>query len=297
MKRLIAFTLMLTMLFSAACAKGAQEIIRDIVMNNDDGWDRVYAITPAEYNTDELKKFAFGDQAGEAVLEEREYGFQHYYLPGVNGVPFCGAGADHYLFHTMQSRLSIYRYKGEYHDEYQFDLSANVYPDGQLPEGMISAEEAEAIAAFVAPMLGLKDAHHLSTTAYGRLPGSVPGYKAIYLQRLNSRPIYWGAADATGDADTQPTTNLLEVVIAGADGELIRAQGEWSAFEPAGHPAQVISPEAAQEVFRSAGIDPQPMERCYWLTPDPGQRNAIPAYRAYNSFLNALTGEWLQLAP
>lgn len=294
MKRLIAFTLMLMLLFSAACAEGAQEIIRDIVMNNDDGWDRVYAISPAEYNMDELKKFAFGDQAGEAVLEKREYGFQHYHLPGIDGVPFCGAGADHYLFRPMQSRVSIYRYKGEYHDEYQFDLSANVYPDGKLPEGLITVEEAEAIAAFVAPMLGLKDAHHLSTTAYGRVPGSVPGYKLVYLQRHNSRPVYWGAATAQTDDDVQPRTNLLEVVIAGADGDLIRAQGEWSHFEPVDSSAQVISPEAAQEIFRSAGINPQNMERCYWLTPDPNQRKAYPAYRAYTSFLNALTGEWLQ---
>ena len=292
MKRLMGLILMLMMLFSTACAQDAQSVLQEIVTTRDDSIDCVYTIGAAQYNMDALQALTFGEQAEDAVLENREYGFQHYHLPDIDGVPFCGAGPDHYLYYGMQARISIYRSTG---DDHQFALSENVHPSGKLPEGMISAEEAKTIADDIAPELGLSSPHYLSTTAYGRMTGAVQGYKLVYLQRLNDRPIYWGASF---DTENQPTTNILEVIIAGIDGTLIRVDGEWSSFAPAGEQKTVLAFEAAQATFLRAGIDPQGMERCYWMTPygDDNGKKAYPAYRVKNAYLNALTGEWLQFA-
>ena len=291
MKRLMSLLLMLIMLFSTAYAQDMQSVLQEIVMIRDDSVDCVYTISPAQCDIDALTAFAFGDQAKESVLENREYGFQHYHLPDIDGVPFCGAGPDHYLYYGMQARISIYRSTG---DDHQFNMSENVYPDGKLPEGMITAEEARSISDTIAPALGMLEPCYLSTTAYGRLTKAVQGYKLVYLQKLNNRSIYWGAS---ADTDNQPTTNLLEVVIAGADGELIRAEGEWSSFAPAGDPQKVITWEAAQEAFLRLGIDPQNMERCYWMTPyaDENGKKAYPAYRVKSTYMNAISGELLQL--
>lgn len=51
-------------------------------------------------------------------------------------------------------------------------------------------------------------------------------------------------------------------------------------------------------MFLKLGIDPQSMERCYWMTPhaDESGKKAYPAYRVKNTYLNAITGEWLQVA-
>ena len=292
MKRILSLILMLMMLVSTACAQDAQSVLQEIVITRDDSVDCIYMISPAQCNTNALLAFAFGEQAEVSVLENREYGFQHYHLPGIDGVPFCGAGPDHYLYYGMQARISIYRSTGADH---QFNLSENVYPSGKLPEGMISSEEAKTIADSIAPELKLDASHYLSTTAYGRMNGAVQGYKLVYLQKLNNRPVYWGASY---DTENQPTTNLLEVVINGADGELIKAEGYWSSFTPAGDPQKVLVREVAEEAFAKVGIDPTGMERCYWMTPygDDNGKKAYPAYRVKDTYLNALTGEWLQLA-
>lgn len=291
MKRLMSLLLMLIMLFSTAYAQDIQSVLQEIVVTRDDSVDCVYMISPAQCNMDVLRTFAFGEQADESVLESREYGYQHYRLPDIDGVPFCGAGPNHYLYYGMQAGISIYRSTG---NDHQFDMSHNVYPDGNLPEQMISAEKARSIADTIAPTLGLTEPHYLSTTAYGRLTNAVQGYKLIYLQKLNNRSIYWGAS---ADTENQPTTNLLQVVIGGADGELIKAEGYWSNFTPTSDPQKVITQETAQEAYAKIGLDPQNMERCYWMTPygDDNGKKAYPAYRVENTFLNALTGEWLQL--
>ena len=291
MKRLMSLLLMLIMLFSTAYAQDMQSVLQEIVMIRDDSVDCVYTISPAQCDIDALTAFAFGDQAKESVLENREYGFQHYHLPDIDGVPFCGAGPDHYLYYGMQARISIYRSTG---DDHQFNMSENVYPDGKLPEGMITAEEARSISDTIAPALGMLEPCYLSTTAYGRLTNALQGYKLVYLQKLNNRSIYWGAS---ADVNNQPETNRLEVVIAGKDGELIRAAGYWSSFAPAGDPQKVIAWEAAQEAFLRLGIDPQNMERCYWMTPyaDENGKKAYPAYRVKSTYMNAISGELLQL--
>ena len=291
MKRLMSLFLMLIMLFSTAYAQDMQSVLQEIVMIRDDSVDCVYTISPAQCDIDALTAFAFGDQAKESVLENREYGFQHYHLPDIDGVPFCGAGPDHYLYYGMQARISIYRSTG---DDHQFNMSENVYPDGKLPEGMITAEEARSISDTIAPALGMLEPCYLSTTAYGRLTNALQGYKLVYLQKLNNRSIYWGAS---ADVNNQPETNRLEVVIAGKDGELIRAAGYWSSFAPAGDPQKVIAWEAAQEAFLRLGIDPQNMERCYWMTPyaDENGKMAYPAYRVKSTYMNAISGELLQL--
>ncbi len=250
--------------------------------------DCVYLVQPAECNMDKLKELAFGEKAGQAVLEKREYGYQHYDLPEAEGVPFCGAGPEDALL--AQARISIYCKAGE---AYQFEMTENVCPDGTLPQGMLTADEARAITEAIPPALGLEEPQLLSTTTYGRMLDSVPGYKMTYLQRLNGLPVYWGAA---ADRFTQPESNLLQICVDGRNGELCHARGMWSRFTPAGNAQTLLDTEKAHSAFQAIGMNADRMERCYWMMPDPGTQpvKAYPAYRVSNTFLNAITGEWLQ---
>lgn len=105
--------------------------------------------------------------------------------------------------------------------------------------------------------------------------------------------MYWGSA---GDAEKQPQTNRIEVVIDGRNGQLVALEGYWSEFVPAEAPINLLDEEKAREVFLRVGIAPVGMERCYFLTPAAGKNSrAIPAYRLGISFIDAHTGQWLQM--
>jgi len=251
--------------------------------------DQTHSIAPADVDVKALQELCFGTDAQRIAETQREYGYSSFSLAASGGVPFCGYGPDSPATQLLQSRITIIRDADVAH---QYGEVNSVIPGGVAPCGL-SPEEARQIADGVMEKLGIDEPEYLFTTAYGRMKGTIPEYKITYLQRLGGLPVYWGSVE---DEERQPLTNRIEVVIDGRNGELVVLQGYWSKFVPAEAPVALFDEEKACEVFRRVGISPAGIERCYFLTPAAGMKSrAIPAYRAGNNFIDAHTGQWLQL--
>lgn len=275
MKKLAAFVLLCRLLSSCALA------------------DCLYAIQPAQPNMKALKDAAFSSRAQDAAEEQRDYGRVFYSLPDRNGPPFCGAGPDSELMQYYQSRISVVP-EVEDRELHQFSMMENLFSQSELSvTGGIAREHVMSIAQNWMNRLDMMDARMLSIATYGRIESLKLDYKITFLQTLNGLPIYWG--DMLDDG-RQPESNLAYVVLDGESGSLVELSAFWSRFTPLGEDTAEISRDEAAQAFTSLGLDAEAMERCYWMTPASGpDARAYPAYRVHNTFLNALTGEWLQL--
>lgn len=254
--------------------------------------DYVYSVKPAECNVSALHAICFGEGAKVESRKNSADRVIYHLTEKTESVPFCGVGP--YNAQMSQNIITLLRYSGE---EYQHKLSWNVFPNGTAP-GTVSADQAKTIADAFAPQIGLDGAQYLFTTAYGRIENAAPEYKITYVQRLNGLPVYWGAAVSNDDeADAwAESTNRMDVVIHANTGEVIELEAQWSAFASMGDPQELITEDQAASTFAEMRIEVLNLERCYWMTPLTGEdAKAYPAYRNGNSYLNALTGEWLQL--
>jgi len=269
MKRLIILLLAVLLLAGQASAAAMNE----------------YALSPFAADTQAMLALAFGDQAGDAQTDDREYPF--YSLPGTDGAPFCGqddtAGFG-------QTRLFIYTALTvtEDHEPYIWD---NIEPSGAA-KCALTAGEAQAQAEAILRALGITEYTLQGVTAYGRIDGLTSGYMAAFGETVDGVPVYWAAALHYDEMTWVPESNRIEINL--GDNGLALLQGGWAAFTPTRKGISIIAEDEAVAALQALGEDAGTAELCYLLTGTQEAPVALPAYRFQNRFVSAEDGAVLQ---
>lgn len=244
-----------------------------------------YSLAPLTVETQALLALTFGDQAGSAKLNDREYPF--YDLPNSDGAPFCG------LDTTMgfgQLRLTCYTALVAT-QKHEPDIWENIEPSG-VAKGTLTAQQAQAQAEAALQSLRITDYTLQSITAYGKLENLDSGYRVAFGQLLDGLPVYWAATLHTDDMDIAPESNRILVAL--GDSGLVMLSGFWSSFAPSGQAFDPIDEANAIAAFTAIGEQATSAELCYLLTGSQAAAQAIPAYRYQNRFIRAADGTVLQ---
>lgn len=243
-----------------------------------------YTLSPRDIDMEALKTLAFGEDKDKATREDRTDDI--LYQIDKNGPPFAGLGKGQY--HPQQSSVSVVKLCSlkQRHEEGVYD---NVVPTG-IASMATTREQALQTAQDAMALMGLDDHVLQSITAYGRRDFLAPSYKVAFGQTLHGLPIYWAAQD---NADqTFIDSNRVQITI--GDCGLYRIQGDWSAFTPAGKPAEILTEQQALAAFHALHIPADKAELCYLLDGTAQPATATPAWRYRNSFIHAGTGIVMQ---
>lgn len=268
MKRLLIFALLCCLLAGTALAQSLD----------------IYTLSPAAINEEGLQEVTFGVEIGIAQIDKsRDYLFVSL---DNEGPPFCGYDPIHY---APKSDVSIMRLcsQKQPHEE---GIYENVEPSG-IARTAITREDALNTARVTMEKLGIQDYVLQSVVAYGKLPFTAPSYKVSFGQAIGGLPVYW-AAPPEGMEQTNHDSNRAQIVV--GDCGLYSLQMMWSDMTPQGTPKPALPLEEALAAFAALGIPADTLELCYLLRPENGQHTATPAWRWQNSFLHAITGEWMQ---
>ena len=245
-----------------------------------------YTLSPFTVNTQAMLSLTFGDQVGNAQLNDREYPF--YDLPNSDGAPFCGID-DTAGF--MQARLSCYTALVAT-QKHEPEINDNVEPSG-VAKCAMTAQQAQAQAESALQMLEITGYDLQSITAYGRLKNLDGGYKVAFGQMLDGVPVYWEASLHLDDVTSvYPESNRIQVTL--GDGGLVMLSGFWSCFTPVGKEISAISEQEAISAFTGIGEQAASAELCYLLMGNQEAVKALPAYRFQNRFISAADGTLLQ---
>ena len=247
-----------------------------------------YTLSPFAFDTQAMIALAFGDQAADARINDRDYPF--YDLPNTGGAPFCGQN-DTVGF--GQARVSVYTALVAT-EEYSPYIPENIEPSG-VAKCALTPEQARADAQEWIKALGVTDAYLQSITAYGRVSKLPGGYLVAFGQTLDGAPVYWAASTQHQNEMTIQSSahsNRIEVVV--SDSGLLLIFGYWSAFTTTRQDIAVLSEEEAVAAFANLGEDAASAERCYLLTGTQEEPVALPAYRFQNRFISAEDGTVLQ---
>jgi hypothetical protein len=269
MKRMLSILLLGLLIFGAASAAATSE----------------YTLSPFVFDTQAMLALTFGDQADQAIRDDREYPF--YELPDSTGAPFCGQD-DTWGFGQMRFIVFTALVASENHEPNDYE---NVEPSGVAKCALTAAQAQEQAAAWLAE-LGVKDAYFQSVTAYGRISKLSGGYMIAFGQQADGLPVYWAAALRYDDMMPFPESNRIEVVV--GDSGPVMISGYWSAFAPTRRDVPVISEQEAIAAFAAIGERADTAELCYLLTGARDAAFAIPAYRWQNRFIAAEDGKLLQ---
>ncbi len=243
-----------------------------------------YTLSPAEVNVEAMKELAFGKDKDKARADtSREELFMDL---GVGGPPFIGVNNIHYV---PQSDISIVRAPDNKapHEE---GIWENVEPSG-VARTKITGDEAIKQAEDILARLGFTDYVLQSNVAYGRLEFTAPSYKVAFGQAIQGAPLYWAApAGGVENGDVDSNRALLTIDDAG----LYYLEMMWCKATPMGNPQEALPLENALEIFHASGMQADTAEICYLVRPENGRYTATPAWRYRNSFIHAVTGEWMQ---
>jgi len=247
-----------------------------------------YTLSPFAFDTEAMLTLAFGDQAADAQLNDRDYPF--YDLPNSSGAPFCGQN-DTMGFQQM--KLTVYTALVST-EQYEPFIPENIEPSG-VAKCALTPQQALADAEASLAELGVTDYALQSVTAYGRVSKLPGGYLLAFGQTLDGVPVYWAASthpEETYSPAAAAQPNRIKVVV--GDNGLILITGWWNAFTPTKQDAAVISEEEAIAAFADMGEDAASAELCYLLAGTQDAPVALPAYRSQNRFISAEDGAVLQ---
>jgi len=242
------------------------------------------------HQTEFIRELCFGDEYRDVVITSN-LGEVEGYREGRQGkAPYFIAGPDRSRKPVLQSHYYIRRSDDK---AYWFDRTMNAIPNG-IVVGGITMEEARILADEIAKGMDLPQAEFLYITAYGRIKGAKPVYKAVYVQKHDGLPLYWGLSDGT-DEPIQP--NAMEIILDAMTGDLVELEAHWSLLISAQTPHELRTEDEAIAMFSKLGVEPKGMERCYYLTPYSGRGDeamAYPAYRVGGNFYDLFYGRVMQ---
>lgn len=254
--------------------------------------DNILTVTalPNVHQTEYLREICFGDDQENVIIRTNQGEVEGYREGRQGKAPFFIAGPDRSRKPVLQSQYHI---RCSDDKAYWFDNSMNAIPSG-IVVGGITMEEARILADEIAKGMDLPQAEFLYITAYGRIEGTKPIYKAVYVQQVNGKPLYWGFSDGT-DESIHP--NTMEITLDAMTGELVELHAYWSLLVSANTPQLLKTEDDAIAMFVKMGLEPKGMERCYYLTPYSGKGDkamAYPAYRVGANFYDGYYGRIMQ---
>ena len=145
--------------------------------------------------------------------------------------------------------------------------------------------------------LGVTDVEPVYFSALGSMQGSAKCYKVVLRQTLNGLPVHWGQGVIKAKDDIEfNIVDGCEAVLVYSDRDgLLNANGRFCDFKPIGPKTGTVSQADADAKFAERNLTASTPEQCYYLSIDGAYATATLAWRVANTYLNAVTGEWLQL--
>lgn len=292
-KRSVLFVLCVLLLSIGLCGALAEES-RTVV----------WRVTAPVINTETLQTETFGADLSAVQIEQRSNDAVLWSL-GTDGLPFCGInynlGAE-----SIQARLNIIRHDDEGERNYYYNLDNwNILPEESgfdapraaetLSEGRNLLERLGLVSGAIVPA-------PVSFCTLGRMEGTTPCRKAVYMPTLEGLPVRW-AAESLRFEDGNQTKPIIDpcyvtIVYSDEDG-LLMLEGTWCSFEPLTQAPEILRAEDALPMFRQAGLvnvsdNPTVLEECWFLSVSGQEATATLAWRVGNSYLSAVNGTWLQ---
>ncbi len=265
----------------------------------------VWRVTAPVINTEVLQTEAFGPDLSAVREERRDHDSLFWSLTG-EGIPFCGISHSRGT-ENMQAWFNIYRHADAGEERtYYYNLDEwNAIPEESgfdAPRAVETLTEGQSLLA----RLGLATENTapapVSFSTLGRMEGTTPCRKVVYVLALDGLPVRWSAESLRFEDgnQTKPIIDPCYVTIAYSDKDgLLMLEGTWCSFEPLTQAPEVLRAEDALPLFLQAGLvsttdSPSALEACWFLSVNGQEATATLAWRAGNSYLSAVDGTWLQ---
>ena len=284
----VLLIILLTGLFSLALAADP-ELTRDTF--------DTYLLYAPKLNEEGIMQAAFGDRTEEIIRQETGYGTL-WMLKGEEGLPFARLGWYNDASKDFETEFMIYRRDVDANGlTYYLDGSEwNAIPEESgwsAPQAKEMATQARAFLSDLGLINGPADAEPLYFSAMGRMEGTAKCYQIVFRETLNGLPIHWANKLLAEDQEMDPgiMTECCAKVVYSEEGDLLRAEGVWTAFLPA--PIQAKEGISTEEARVRLAADQDP-ENCYYLSMDGFEVSAVLAWRDKNSYIKVSDGSWLQ---
>ncbi|MBR3016215.1 MAG: hypothetical protein IKH57_03900 [Clostridia bacterium] len=257
-----------------------------------------YRVTERKFDGNVICEICF---SGFEVQSEEQQGRRDkrtgWLTKGAGGPPFCSIGPTTDYAEGIQGEFSIYRYSDEGDKDYWFSMDDhNTIPEESgfdAPKAKTTVQQALELLS----RLGVTDVEPVYFSALGSLQGSAKCYKVVLRQTLNGLPVHWGQSVMKTQNDIIfNIADGCEAVVVYSDQDcLLNANGRFCDFMPIGPRTGTVSQAEAEAKFAQNGLTASKPEQCYFLSIDGAYATATLAWRVANTYLSALTGEWLQL--
>ena len=256
-----------------------------------------YRVKERVFSPDTLCDICFSGFDGKVEEMWRRDGATAWHLKGVDGVPFCRTGPIYERAAGIQGEFNIFRVNDTGERYYWYNLNEwNTIP----AESGFDAPKAKTTLAQglnLLSRLDVTDVEPVYFSTMGAMEGATKCYKAVFRQTLNGLPVYWGQSVMVTIDDVE--FNVAEgcgatVVYSSEDG-LLKAEGSFCDFKPIGPKTGTVTQAEAAAKFAKRNLTASAPEQCYLLNLDGELATATLAWRVANTYLSAVTGEWLQL--
>ncbi len=256
-----------------------------------------YRVTERTFPEDVLCDICFSGFDGQVEEQKRSDSRRGWLLKGSSGLPFCAAGPLSDRAAGIQGSFHIYRVNdaGERYYWYNFNSWNTIASESgfDAPKAKVTVDQAKVLLE----RLGVTDVEPVFFSAMGSMAGATKCYKAVLRQTLNGLPVYWGQSVMVTIDDVE--FNVAEgcgatVIYSDEDG-LLTAEGSFCDFKPIGPKTGTVTQAEAAAKFAERNLTASAPEQCYLLNLNAELATATLAWRVANTYLSAVTGEWLQL--
>ncbi len=257
-----------------------------------------YRVKERTFPEDVLCEICFSGFDGKVEEQNNRADKQRgWVLKGSSGAPFCGTGPITDRAEGIQGEFRIFRVndEGERYYWYNFNSWNTIAEESGFDAPM--AENTIRQARILLERLGVTDVEPVFFSTMGSMEGATKCYKAVLRQTLNGLPVYWGQSVMVevnyGDFNIAEGCEAT-VIYSNEDG-LLKASGYFCDFKPIGPQVGSVTQAEAAAKFAEVGLTTSAPEHCYLLSLDGNLATATLAWRVANTYLSAVTGEWLQL--
>lgn len=256
-----------------------------------------YRVTERTFPEDALREICFSGFDGKVEEQKNRADKQRgWVLKGYSGPPFCAAGPVTDRAEGIQGTFRIFRVNdaGERYYWYNFNSWNTIASESgfDAPKADITVKQARILLE----RLGVTDVEPVFFSAMGSMAGATKCYKVVLRQTLNGLPVYWGQSVMVTVKDIEfNIAQACEATVVYSDEEgLLKAEGSFCDFKPMGPKVGTVTQAEAAAKFAERGLTTSAPEQCYLLSLDSDSATASLSWRVANSYLSAVTGEWLQ---
>ena len=256
-----------------------------------------YRVKERTFPEDVVCDICFSGFDGKVEEQKRSDSRRGWLLKGSTGLPFCAVGPLSDRAAGIQGSFHIYRVNdaGERYYWYNFNSWNTIASESgfDAPKADITVKQARILLE----RLGVTDVEPVFFSTMGSMAGATKCYKAVLRQTLNGLPVYWGqSVMVTVNNDIEfNIAEACEATVVYSDEEgLLKAEGSFCDFKPMGPKVGTVTQAEAAAKFAERGLTTSAPEQCYLLSLDSDSATASLSWRVANSYLSAVTGEWLQ---